>query len=97
MIPPWDAAYPEGFAALPDLSLGRTAAVAGTLYSKVVPRSVLDHREQRVRRIWVVEARPFKSPAAYIIPAFHLAHEWRLPDHVRVWLYVRGRAHTRGP
>jgi mannosyltransferase len=90
MVQPWSVAYPEGFAPLHDLSLARTGAVAGTLYGRPVSQAVLDHREQGVHRIWIVQQEPAKNPAPYIIPAFHLAHVWTLAGGLKVWLYIRG-------
>jgi mannosyltransferase len=90
MIPPWSLAYPAGFAPLPDLNLRQTPAECGCLWGTSVPSSVLDHRELGVHRIWVVEAGNVTSPAPHIIPAFHLVHEWTLPDSSVVWLYARG-------
>jgi mannosyltransferase len=90
MIPPWSTAYPEGFAALRDLSLAHTSAVEGTLYGKPVPQAVLAQRERDVSRIWVVETKP-ATHTAYIVPAFHRTHVWRLSGGLKVWLYTRGR------
>jgi mannosyltransferase len=89
LIPPWDLAYPDGFAQLRDLSQAQTAAAAGRLYATAVPRQVLEQRERSVHRIWVVQMSPGDNPAAYLAPGFHLAHEWLLRGYLKVWLYTK--------
>ena len=87
-IPPWDLAYPEGFAHLRDISLRQTAAASGRLYASTVPLPVLERRERGVRRIWAVEMRPDDNPATYLAPGFRLAHQWKLDGYLKVWLYT---------
>ena len=87
-IPPWDLAYPEGFAHLRDISLGQTAAASGRLYASTVPLPVLERRERDVRRIWAVEMQPADNPATYLAPGFRLAHQWKLDGYLKVWLYT---------
>jgi mannosyltransferase len=89
-IPPWDLAYPEGFAHLRDISLGQTAATSGRLYASTVPLPVLERRERDVRRIWAVQMQPHDNPATYLAPGFHLAHQWKLDGYLKVWLYTAG-------
>jgi mannosyltransferase len=91
LIPPWNLAYPGGFARLRDLSLWQTAATAGRLYATSVPRPVLQQREQTARRIWSVQMGPGGDPAAYLAPGFRLAHEWRLRGYQTIWLYTKAR------
>ena len=91
LIPPWNLAYPSGFARLRDLSLGQTAATAGRLYATSVPRPVLQDREQTARRIWAVQIGPDAGPAAYLAPGFRLAHEWTLHGYLTIWLYTKAR------
>jgi mannosyltransferase len=91
LIPPWDLAYPGGFARLRDLSLWQTAAAAGRLYATTVPRPVLQRREQTARRIWAVQMGPGGDPAAYLAPGFRLAHEWTLRGYLTIWLYTKAR------
>ncbi|MGP7998552.1 MAG: glycosyltransferase family 39 protein [Streptosporangiaceae bacterium] len=97
-IPPWYLAYPEGFARLRDVSLARTGATLGHLYASTVPRAVLDRRERRVRRIWVVQTVPSQRAAGYLAPGFRLAREWHLAGGATtVWLYEKpGRGITPG-
>jgi mannosyltransferase len=89
LVPPWNVAYPEGLAQLRDLSLRQDPGAAERLYSTTVPLPVLEHREMGVRRIWVVQTKPWGNPAPYIAPAFHRAHIWTMRGGVKVWLYTR--------
>jgi mannosyltransferase len=89
-IPPWDLAYPEGFAHLRDISLRQTAAASGRLYASTVPLPVLERRERDVRRIWAVQMQPADNPATYLAPGFRLAHQWKLDGYLKVWLYTAG-------
>jgi mannosyltransferase len=89
LIPPWNLAYPDGFAGLRDLSLGQTAAAAGRLYATTVPRPVLAQREQTARRIWVVQMGPGGDPAAYLTPGFRLTRDRALGGYVTIRLYTK--------
>jgi mannosyltransferase len=89
LIPPWNLAYPEGFAPLRDLSLNQTGAASDRLFSTAVSLPVLDHRELSADRIWVVHQGAASNPASHLIPAFHLAHRWTLRSRLTVWLYTR--------
>jgi mannosyltransferase len=89
LIPPWDLAYPEGFARLRDLSLARPAADAGLLYATTVPRPVLMQREQTAHRIWVVQMGSDGTPAGYLAPGFHLTQQWTMSSYVTIRLYTK--------
>ncbi|MGH3159192.1 MAG: glycosyltransferase family 39 protein [Streptosporangiaceae bacterium] len=90
LIPPWNLAYPEGFAPLRDLSLDQTGAASDRLFGTTVSLPVLKHRELSADRIWVVEQGRVNNPASHLIPAFHLAHRWTLRGYLTIWLYTKG-------
>jgi mannosyltransferase len=90
LIPPWNLAYPDGFAGLRDLSLGQSAAAAARLYATSVPRPELDQREQAAHRIWAVRMGQGGGPAGYLAPGFRLAHEWTLGGgYTTIWLFTK--------
>jgi hypothetical protein len=90
-IPPWYLAYPNGFGRLRDIGMARSPAASGRLYGMSVPVSVLKRREQKVRRIWVVQMGRWQSPAGYIGAGFELVQTWQLDGgYLRIWLYGSG-------
>jgi mannosyltransferase len=97
LVPPWNLAYPEGFAPLRDLSLRQPPSAAERLFGTVVPRSVLMRREAGARRIWIVQTNPVTNPGPYIAPGFHRAGVWKLKGGIEVWLYTRPSESARSP
>lgn len=95
-IPPWYLAYPNGFGRPRDIGMARSPAASGRLYGMSVPVSVLKRREQKVRRIWVVQMGRWQSPAGYIRAGFGLVQTWQLDGgYLRIWLYGRQPAALR--
>jgi hypothetical protein len=76
-IAPWYLAYPEGFARLRDVSLGKSPGNAGTLYASSAPLAVQKRREREVSRIWAVQMAGTGTAAPYLAPGFRLAREWK--------------------